>query len=1341
MLSKFFTVDSNLLCACTVAVSIYRLVLCFYSRTKFFAYRFPFFYCCFIFPPPQLIAIRIYDYFFPILIDTVHFFLTLNCCFIRSGNLSASPQNMTLVAEFILIAATVALFRPILEKLSGILDVLNQVSDHQNNTIVNSGVQNSNNSYGSLENNGFIHERMATDIYKPANNVPRNPPRLTLDYNSMSTSEGQLKDAVLDDSRANTVEVIADGMGGVGKTCAMLGLAMEGDVQERFKDGLLFIKLGKDANKITLREGIMNIVELTGGRNLANRLRDMTELGKVVERAAQWFERRSCLFLLDDVWKVNQIDSAALLTLAGLVKGSSRLVYTTRDKGLSIHRERSVAFHCKDWLLSRQMLITHSFNRNIDISDANEEAIHNILTVCAGHPLAIGIAGSSVRKTASRMPKGQEQNALRRIAEEIQSAAPRIKTRRCLGGFRPIISNEKTSLMNMKGLEDPFYGRITLVVDSSLKTLKKEGHQLWDVFFAKLSVLKKQKHQPLGMLQKLWGVIDLSELDRITDMFCNVSIIHITEDETGKYFHVHDLIIDIARHKAGTQTSRYIISMLNRYMLWRPMQHRKWWEFDDDGYIYDNVCKLLAVGGCKQELLWLLQRPQWIVRRLQAGGLSAVENDIREGISFCSQEGRGFGSHMRHLEAISQAAYMSGPFVSDNVREAWFQMHGRLFSYSRNCTWTNLFIEDLERSAPRPWAKCTTGFLDAAGGALRHITRSHDSALQVAMVGQRVTFLTENYLEIHSIDKEEAIFKCVEGGMYFESCCMAFSGDEKLVVSRTGMNTLYLWDIEHGDARASLIGHSDFVQCVAFSGDAKRIISGSDDRTVRVWNAQRGQGLISILHGHKRAVICVASSHDATRVASGSKDKTICVWEVRTGRLVTSPLRGHTDWVRCVCLSADGTRIASGSDDRTVRVWNAETGQLVSSLFNGFSDLVRCVAFNSNATKLVSGSDDRIVRVWDIEGGQTAITPLEGHTGLVLCVAFSADDTRVVSGSDDNSIRVWDMENMPEPFKPPESHTDMVICVAFNKDKTKIVTGSDDKSVRIWDVESGQQSIRPLKGHTGLVICVSFNYDSTLIGSGSDDRTVRVWDLNCADLAIPPLRGHTDMVICVAFNNNGSQVVSGSRDKTVRVWNIKSGQPVHKCLNGHSDLVISVSFSGNGKRIVSGSWDCTVLVWDAESGNVLTNPLVGHTDRIECVTFSGDGTNVVSGSKDKTVRVWSMEGECIFVTPCLHESIIKRVAVDEDARFVVSKDRQGLQRLWNVRYPRCVCTSEDTEWISEIEKLSLTWASGAGLVRKRVLEWPSKTGRVVLATVPFSCFQVDNLLFTETFSAHCRIIE
>ncbi|TFK70100.1 hypothetical protein BDN72DRAFT_767045, partial [Pluteus cervinus] len=63
--------------------------------------------------------------------------------------------------------------------------------------------------------------------------------------------------------------------------------------------------------------------------------------------------------------------------------------------------------------------------------------------------------------------------------------------------------------------------------------------------------------------------------------------------------------------------------------------------------------------------------------------------------------------------------------------------------------------------------------------------------------------------------------------------------------------TVRIWDVETGLQKGTkFTGHPDSVFSVAFSSDNKYVVSGSDDNTVRIWDIEAGQEIDTEPQGH-----------------------------------------------------------------------------------------------------------------------------------------------------------------------------------------------------------------------------------------------------------------------------------------------------------------------------------------------------------------------------------------------------------------------------------------------------------------------------------------------------------
>ena len=240
-----------------------------------------------------------------------------------------------------------------------------------------------------------------------------------------------------------------------------------------------------------------------------------------------------------------------------------------------------------------------------------------------------------------------------------------------------------------------------------------------------------------------------------------------------------------------------------------------------------------------------------------------------------------------------------------------------------------------------------------------------------------------------------------------------------------------------------LTGHKDWVSSVAVSPDGKWAASGSEDKTVKIWDLETGE-CRATLEGHTDKVrlrrdhagwkadsVGVVStipfefgmqsigsgswqsSMGHTRQASGS---CVCVTTTITARFLVDTTRhsGCGNWHSGKCLKTirdvalikrstssaapsmpAGTHALSGHRDGTVRLWNLETGECLATL-KGHSDIVNSVQITPDGRFAVSGSDDKTVKVWDLEAG-TCVGTLEGHQDIVHSVAISPDGTLIAS--------------------------------------------------------------------------------------------------------------------------------------------------------------------------------------------------------------------------------------------------------------------------------------------------------------------------------------------------------
>jgi small GTP-binding protein len=234
---------------------------------------------------------------------------------------------------------------------------------------------------------------------------------------------------------------------------------------------------------------------------------------------------------------------------------------------------------------------------------------------------------------------------------------------------------------------------------------------------------------------------------------------------------------------------------------------------------------------------------------------------------------------------------------------------------------------------------------------------------------------------------------------------LAWSANQRHLLSGDDDNALRLWDAETGQCLQAFEGHTDKIGAVALSADGFHALSGSSDNTARLWEVATGCCL-RVFEGHTRGVYSLEWVENPRRALSGSSDERIRLWDIETGHCL-QVLKGHTGEVQALKWIPGKPHVLSAAHDKTLRLWDVKSGSCLR-VFEGHTERFYALALSADGRYVLSGSADQTVRVWDIETGR-CLRVLEGHDGAVKGVSWIAHSDHAVSVDSWGNVREWDL--------------------------------------------------------------------------------------------------------------------------------------------------------------------------------------------------------------------------------------------------------------------------------------------------------------------------------------------
>ena len=494
----------------------------------------------------------------------------------------------------------------------------------------------------------------------------------------------------------------------------------------------------------------------------------------------------------------------------------------------------------------------------------------------------------------------------------------------------------------------------------------------------------------------------------------------------------------------------------------------------------------------------------------------------------------------------------------------------------------------------------------------------------------------------------------IEDGVDFVQT-VALAPTDATVALGTRESMVHILDMRDGSTLRSL-DQQDSITHLTFSEDGRELLSGSYDGRIRHWNVERGEALAT-LEGHAGHVMSSAFAQQPGVAYSIGNDGWIIEWDLATGRERSRhahDARGDTDGA--VAWTADRAYAAINHRSAGQVVLHDVANQRTMARLG--PTLAWGPTISPDGTTILSASlIDGTVGFWNLD------------SILMRGDVFSGAREGDGAPPGDATIEGPSVVELAESMHPGTAQDRAALLRAPVRTFGEARHSHDPRERASFALAVDRTQARAFVG-TGMLSSAGVRYIGSY-GATRPNRFIAGLEPSAVtilsyDLANDSRRGepmevnavHRDAIIELALDTRRREILVGSVDRGLALWGTSDGSLRWSYGRGFGPMR-AVQFFHDGRRV--GFADNTLLKTADRTTGVFLDWGEGHGANIQAIAESPSRGHVYSGDEDGVINVWRSDSLVVVDQFSLDGPAVLDLAVgpDEQRLFSTSSDGRG----------------------------------------------------------------------------------